>query len=95
MDSQKTSIFSLCIRRFRNGSVSIEEGDDMRKKAIWKLLLIVGVIPFVIPFVLGIYRMSIESWKLSDWLVLYSFVYWPTYLVGLVLIVVSIFKLIK
>lgn len=67
----------------------------MRKKAIWKLLLIVGVIPFVIPFVLGIYRMSIESWKLSDWLVLYSFVYWPTYLVGLVLIVVSIFKLIK
>lgn len=67
----------------------------MKKKLIWKLLLIVGVIPFVIPFVLGIYRMSIESWNYGDWLILYSFVYWPTYLIGLVLIAISIFKLIK
>ncbi|MBO5229005.1 MAG: hypothetical protein J6B39_08435 [Lachnospiraceae bacterium] len=67
----------------------------MKKKLIWKLLLIVGVIPFVIPFVLCIYRMSIESWNYGDWLILYSFVYWPTYLIGLVLIAISIFKLIK
>ena len=72
-----------------------EEGDDVSKKIIWKLLLVIGIIPFIVPFVLGLYRMSIESWNYGDWLILYSFVYWPTYLVGLVLVAVSIFKLIK
>ena len=72
-----------------------EEGDDVSKRIIWKLLLVIGVIPFIIPFVLGLYKMSIESWNYVDWLILYSFVYWPTYLIGLVLIAISIFKLIK
>ena len=72
-----------------------EEGDDVSKKIIWKLLLVIGIIPFIVPFVLGLYRMSIESWNYGDWLILYSFVYWPTYLIGLVLIAISIFKLIK
>jgi len=72
-----------------------EEGDDVRKKIIWKLLLVMGIIPFIVPFVLGLYRMSIESWNYGDWLILYSLVYWPTYLIGLVLIAISIFKLIK
>ena len=67
----------------------------MKNKLIWKILLIIGIIPFVIPFVLGFYRMSIESWTLPDWLIMYSFVYWPTYIVGLVLITISIFKLAK
>ncbi len=72
-----------------------EEGDDVSKRIIWKLLLVIGIIPFIVPFVLGLYRMSIESWNYGDWLILYSFVYWPTYLIGLVLIAISIFKLIK
>ena len=67
----------------------------MKNKLIWKILLIIGIIPFVIPFVLGFYRMSIESWTLPDWLIMYSFVYWPTYLIGLVLIVISLYKIIK
>lgn len=72
-----------------------EEGDDVSKRIIWKLLLVIGIIPFIVPFVLGLYRMSIESWNYGDWLILYSLVYWPTYLIGLVLIAISIFKLIK
>lgn len=67
----------------------------MKKKLIWKILLFIGIIPLIIPFVLGFYRMSIESWTLPDWLIMYSFVYWPTYIVGLVLITISIFKLAK
>mgnify|MGYP003292484966 CR=1 FL=1 len=67
----------------------------MKNKLIWKILLFIGVIPLIIPFVLGFYRMSIESWTLPDWLIMYSFVYWPTYIVGLVLITISIFKLAK
>lgn len=38
--------------------------------------------------------MQIESWMLGDWLILYSFVYWPTYLIGLVLILVAVYKLV-
>lgn len=67
----------------------------MKKKLFWKILLFIGIIPLIIPFVLGFYRMSIESWTLPDWLIMYSFVYWPTYIVGLVLITISIFKLAK
>lgn len=57
------------------------------KPYIGKIMIGVGVIPLVMPFLLGIYRLSIESWTWGSWLVLYSFVYWPTYIVGLLLIV--------
>ena len=67
----------------------------MNKSIIWKTLLIIGICPFILPFVLGIYRMSIESWAMLDWLVMYSFIYWPTYVIGVVLIVVSVNKLLK
>lgn len=66
----------------------------MKKKTIWKILLILGFIPFLLPFLLGFYRMSIESWTMIDWLVMYSFVYWPTYLLGLGLILWSVWKLL-
>ncbi len=62
----------------------------MKKSLIWNLLLILGITPFVIPFVLGFYRMSIESWTMIDWLVMYSFIYWPTYIAGAIFIAVSI-----
>ena len=67
----------------------------MKQKFIWKVLLVLGIFPFVLPFVLGVYRMIIESWTMFDWLVLYSFIYWPTYIIGLVLIIVSLKKLLK
>ena len=67
----------------------------MNKAIIWKILLIIGISPFIFPVVLGIYRMSIESWTMIDWLVLYSFIYWPTYVVGIVLIAISIKKLLQ
>ena len=62
----------------------------MKKNLIWNILLIIGIVPFLLPFVLGLYRMSIESWTMFDWLVLYSFIYWPTYLIGAVAIAVSV-----
>ncbi len=68
----------------------------MKKSFIWNILLIIGIIPFVLPFILGIYRMSIESWNLFDWLVLYSFIYWPTYIAGLVCVAVYVcYRIIK
>ena len=58
----------------------------INRKYLWHIHLIVGIIPFLLPIVLGFYRMSIESWTLFDWLILYSFIYWPTYLLGAVLL---------
>lgn len=67
----------------------------MKHRKLWYALLALGVLPFVLPFVLGLYRMQIESWTLPDWLALYSFLYWPTYGAGLVLIVLSVWQLHK
>lgn len=65
----------------------------MKKAFIWKLLLVIGICPFVVPFLMSVTRAS--SWSLFDWLIMYSFVYWPTYVVGLVLIGISLYKLRK
>lgn len=67
----------------------------MKKNIIWRITLLIGVCPFIAPFLLGIYRMSIEAWTWSDWLFLYSFAYWPTYIVGLALVILSVKKLIN
>ena len=68
----------------------------MKNKAIWWFLLIIGTIPFVFPFLNFAYEMWISSsWQLGEWLLLWSFVYWPTYVVGLILIIISVRKLKK
>ena len=68
----------------------------MKKKKLWWFLLMIGSIPFVAPFIGFAYEMiNSSSWTLVDWLVLYSFVYWPTYVVGLILIFISVCKFRK
>ena len=65
------------------------------KKLLWKFLFLAGLVPFILPIVIGLYTMTIESWELFDWIVLYSFVYWPTYLAGLIVIVISLIVIFK
>ena len=61
-------------------------------KKLFIPLLVAGIIPFVYPFIGYVYRVMIaESWTLGSWLVLYSFVYWYTYVIGLVLIAAAVF----
>ena len=60
---------------------------------LWRILLALGIVPFVLPVLTGFYRMQMESWTLPDWLVLYAFLYWSTYLAGLILILLSAWKL--
>jgi len=55
------------------------------KNVLWKILLVLGIAPFGFPFVLFLYRSSIETWTLGDFLVLYSYLFWWTYLAGLLL----------
>lgn len=65
----------------------------MNHTARWKLVLLLGLCPFAAPVVSGLYHMTIERWTLPDWLVLYSFIYWPTYLVGAALVGLALYKL--
>ena len=68
----------------------------MKIKILWWLLLAIGTIPFVAPFISFAYELLIaSSWTLTDWLVMYSFVYWPTYILGFALIAISANKLMK
>lgn len=67
----------------------------MKKKTKWKIVLAIGVCPIILPIIVGIYRMSIETWTMFDWLIMYSFIYWPTYIVGLVLILVAVNRLLS
>ena len=68
----------------------------MKSKKLWQVLLIIGIIPFAAPFIGFVYEMiNSSSWTLVDWLVLYSFVYWPTYVIGLFLTIISVCKLRK
>lgn len=77
------------------------------KKIIWIALLAVGIIPFAVPLIIGIYD-SINGFSglcffqcdnyyglnaLLDSIYLYSFIFWPTYIIGIILIIISIIKL--
>lgn len=64
----------------------------MKKSILWKVLLVLGLSPFAAPFLLWLCQFLSTPWPLFDWLVLYSFLYWPTYVIGLVLIVLALFK---
>ena len=79
------------------------------KKLIWKILLVVGIIPFVVALYAGIYH-SITGFSgicildckyyygfqaFKDSIILYSFIFWPTYIIGAILIILSMFKLRK
>jgi len=67
----------------------------MAKRIIAIVLLIVGIVPFILPFAGVIYTMSVETgWTMGDWLIMYSFLYWPSYVLGAVLIAVSVYLLI-
>ena len=63
----------------------------MKKVRLWKWILAGGIGLFVLPLLLGIYHTWIESWALFDWILLYSVVYWPTYLAGAILIALALY----
>ena len=62
----------------------------MKHKILRNILLRIGIVPFVLPVLVGIYKINSESWTIPDWLILYSFLYWPTYLIGAALIIAAV-----
>lgn len=61
------------------------------RKWVWKVLMLSGLAPFL--FALGCCFVSslLDSGKISFWeyLVMWSFLYWYTYVIGMILIVLS------
>ncbi len=70
-------------------------------KWLWKIVLLLGSVPFLVAlgycFVSSLLDGGGPFLKMSfgDYLILYSFLYWPTYLIGIVLIALSLVKLKK
>lgn len=78
-----------------------------KKKLLWKVLLVIGMIPFVIVIGYGVYSSIIGFSVLCilnctkeygfiafrDSIFLYSSVFWPTYIIGVILMIISIIKL--
>ena len=82
---------------------------EFLKAYIWKFLLSLGTVPFLVPLFMGIHRAitgdptglivstgCIYGWEaFSAFVLMYSYLLWPTYLVGLALIILGIYKLKK
>jgi len=66
-----------------------------KKDSISKYLILTGTLPFIIAILSGIYKTTIESWNFINWLILYSYVFWPTYIIGILLIIIGIIKIIR
>ena len=55
-----------------------------------KMLFILGIIPFIIPILLSIYTISVQTnFNFFEYIFLYSFIYWPTYILGIISIIIS------
>lgn len=71
------------------------------KKKLWFILFILGLSPFVILLIGGIYASMIGfspiwmstihyGWDaFRNHVILWSYLYWPSYIVGMILIIVS------
>ena len=58
-------------------------------KKIWNYLFFAGFLPFIVPVCMALYSMSVETWNFLDWILLYSVIYWPTYVIGILVIVIA------
>ena len=68
----------------------------MKKNFIWRILLVAGLCPFAFPFIMFVYQIMVsDAWTLIDWLIMYSVIYWPTYIGGTILTAISINRLKK
>lgn len=65
----------------------------MKKNWLWKSLFVVGLILLLLPVLLSFNRMS--SLSFLDWMIMYLYLYWPTYILGIVLMIVSSVQLRK
>lgn len=78
----------------------------MKKKIKWIILLVIGILPFAIGLLMGVYAAYTgfapenEAVKyglaaFGSWLKVYSSFFWPIYISGSMLIIIAVYKMIK
>ena len=59
-----------------------------RRKIVSAIVCLLGTVPFLTALVLGLFRSSMLSY--SDFLILYSYLFWPTYIFGAILLIAGL-----
>lgn len=67
----------------------------MKKQLFWAIVLLIGTLPFLFPFLWGFSHMGTLPQPLLSWVMTYSFLHWPTYLVGTFAIPIAMYHLLK
>ena len=67
----------------------------MKKQLFWVIVLVLGTLPFLFPFLWGISHIGSLSQPLLHWVMTYSFLYWPTYLFGMLAIPIAMYHLLQ
>lgn len=72
-----------------------------RRKLIWFVVLFLGCVPFLAAFGYCFISYLLDgggpllNMSFGDYFVIYSFLYWPTYVIGTILIILSALKIKK
>ena len=57
-----------------------------RRKILSVILIIIGLVPFAVALICGLPIFRASSLTYGDFLILYSYLFWPTYILGALLI---------
>lgn len=63
---------------------------NMKRKIISYILMGLGTVPFLAALILGLPIFRASSLTYGDFLILWSYLFWPTYILGAVLILAGI-----
>lgn len=61
-----------------------------RKKMISAILIILGFVPFAVALICGLPIFRASNLTYGDFLILYSYLFWPTYILGVLLLAAGI-----
>lgn len=67
----------------------------MNKQLFWMAVLLLGTLPFLFPFLWGWSHMGALPQPFLTWVMTYSFLYWPTYLIGIFAIPIAMYHLLQ
>ncbi len=69
----------------------------MKKNILWKIILIAGIAVFTLPVSTAVWNVFVIGTRFTffEWILLFSFVYWPLLLAGLVAVIFSAVMLRK
>ena len=57
-----------------------------RRKILSVILTVLGIVPFVVALICGLPIFRASSLTYGDFLIFYSYLFWPTYILGVLLI---------